>query len=97
VWSTATGICARLQTFLASRSELTYAWPLATDGRQHVHNRIDAAGLPVRHQTRRQGRPYTLVLTRTGELFGRESQARQQAEIDREWLTSTYLSRLPAV
>jgi hypothetical protein len=28
--------------------------------------RIDAAELPVTHVTRRQGRPYTLVLNKTG-------------------------------
>jgi hypothetical protein len=26
----------------------------------------------VRHQTQRQGRPYTLMLTKTGELFTRQ-------------------------
>ena len=61
-----------LGTFLGSRSRRIFEWPLATDVRRHVHTRIDSAGLPVRHQTRQQGRPYTLVLTKTGELFTRE-------------------------
>ena len=55
-----------------------------------VHTRIDSAGLPVRHQTRRKGRPYTLVLTKTGELFAREKDARQQAVSDLAWLTSAW-------
>jgi hypothetical protein len=57
-------LCGTLGAFLGSRTRRILEWPLATDGRRHVHTRIDSAGLPVRHQTRRQGRPYTLVLTR---------------------------------
>jgi hypothetical protein len=55
-----------------------------------VHTQIDSAGLPVRHQTRRQGRPYTLVLTKTDALFTRAKNARQQAVTDLAWLTSTW-------
>jgi hypothetical protein len=54
-----------------------------------VHTQIDSAGLPVRHQTRRQGRPYTLVLTKTDELFTRATNARNKAVTDLAWLTST--------
>jgi len=53
-----------------------------------VHTRIDSAELPVRHQTRRKGRPYTLVLTKTQELFTRERTVRSQAAADLAWLTS---------
>jgi 2OG-Fe(II) oxygenase superfamily len=82
-------ICDTLGTFLGSRSRRTFAWPLAKDGRQHVHTQIDSAGLPVRHQTRRQGRPYTLELTKTDELFTRATNARHKAVTDLAWLTST--------
>ncbi|HWE88225.1 MAG TPA: hypothetical protein VG317_02025, partial [Pseudonocardiaceae bacterium] len=51
---------------------------------------IDSAELPVRHQTRRQGRPYTLVLTKTDALFARAENARRQAVTDLAWLTSTW-------
>ena len=44
----------------------------------------------MRHQTRRKGRPYTLVLTKTEELFAREKDARQQAVSDLAWLTSAW-------
>jgi len=44
----------------------------------------------VRHQTRRKGRPYTLVLTKTEELFAREKDTRQQAVSDLAWLTSAW-------
>jgi hypothetical protein len=82
-------LCDTLGAFLCSRSRRTFEWPLAKDGRRHVHTQIDAAGLPVRHQTRRQGRPYTLVLTKTDELFTRARTARHTAETDLAWLSAT--------
>ena len=84
------GLCDTLGTFLGSRTRRILEWPLATDGRRHVHTRIDLAELPVRHQTRRQGRPYTLVLTKTGELFTREKDTRHKAMNDLAWLTSAW-------
>ena len=88
-------LCGTLGTFLGSRSRRIFEWPLATDGRRHVHTRIDSAGLPVRHQTRRQGRPYTLVLTKTEELFTREKDARHKAMTDLAWLTSAWSDGSP--
>jgi hypothetical protein len=82
-------LCDTLAAFLGSRSRRTFEWPLAKDGRRHVHAQIDSAGLPVRHQTQRQGRPYTLVLTKTDELFTRARTARHTAETDLAWLTAT--------
>jgi 2-oxoglutarate-Fe(II)-dependent oxygenase superfamily protein len=83
-------LCDTLGTFLGSRTQRTLEWPLANDGRRHVHTQIDSADLPVRHQTRRQGRPYTLVLTKTDELFTRATTARHTAEVDLAWLTATW-------
>ena len=84
------GLCGTLGTFLGSRSQQIFEWPLATDGRRHVHTQIDSAALPVRHQTRRQGRPYMLVLTKTDELFTREKDARHKAVTDLAWLASAW-------
>ena len=84
-------LCDTLEAFLGSRSRRIFEWPLATDGRRHVHSQIDSAGLPVRHQTRRQGRPYTLVLTKANELFTRATNARHKAVTDLAWLTSTWV------
>ncbi|RJQ89316.1 2OG-Fe(II) oxygenase [Amycolatopsis panacis] len=83
-------LCDMLGTFLGSRTQRTFEWPLAKDGRRHVHTQIDSADLTVRHQTRRQGRPYTLVLTKTDELFTRAATARRNAEADLAWLTATW-------
>jgi hypothetical protein len=67
--------------------------PLAKERRRHVHSRIDAAELPVRHETRRKGRPYTLVLTKDRALFDRERQAtRCRDEADLAWLTGEWAS-----
>src|ERR1700733_11869944 len=65
-------------------------WPIAQQRRQHVHSRIDAAELPVTHVTRRQGRPYTLVLNKTDALFSREQDARTRDETDLEWLATQW-------
>ncbi|UIX32030.1 2OG-Fe(II) oxygenase [Streptomyces sp. GQFP] len=81
-------LCGVLGAFLGSRSRRVLEWPLAKEGRRHVHTRIDSAELPVRHLTRRQGRPYTLVLTKTQELFTCEQTVRSQAAADLAWLMS---------
>jgi hypothetical protein len=83
-------ICDTLGTFLRSRSDRRFEWPLAKDGRRHVHTHIDTAALPVRHQTRRQGRPYSLVLTKTDDLFTRAENARQEAVTDLARLTTAW-------
>jgi hypothetical protein len=83
-------LCGTLRAFLDDKSRRTFEWPLAKQSRQHVHSRIDAAELPVTHQTRRQGRPYTLVLTKTDALFAREQEARIRDETDLEWLTTQW-------
>ena len=83
-------LCDTLRVFLEDKSRRTFEWPLAQQGRRHVHSRIDAAELPVTHQTRRQGRPYTLVLNKTDALFAREQEARIRDETDLEWLAAQW-------
>src|SRR5205085_9989113 len=79
-------LCAKLGLFLADPAQRVLEWPVAQDGRRHVHGRIDAAELPAQHKTRRTGRPFTLVLTKTDELCEREHRARSRAEADLAWL-----------
>jgi hypothetical protein len=88
--SCACDLCDTLRVFLADQSRRTFEWPLAQQGRQHVHARIDAAELPVTHVTRRQGRPYTLVLNKTDTLFAREQEARIRDETDLNWLAAQW-------
>jgi hypothetical protein len=57
-----------------------------------VHSRIDQFELPVSHETRRQGRPYTLVLTKKEQLFAGERAARAQDEVDLLWLSTVWPS-----
>ncbi|MGH3267029.1 MAG: hypothetical protein ACRDNS_34180, partial [Trebonia sp.] len=79
-------LCKTLGAFLTDREQQSLEWPLAKHGRQHVHTRIDTHELPVGHQTRRTGRPYTLVLTKTSALFERETADRRQNHDDLTWL-----------
>jgi hypothetical protein len=72
-------LCRALRRFLADPSRSALDWPLAEQGRTHVQSRIDGAELPVTHEIRRQGRPYTLVLTKTDELFTADLQRRSSA------------------
>ncbi len=83
-------LCARLAEFLGSPSERALEWPLAQARRQHIHQKIDIAGLPVRHTTRRQGRPYMLVLTKTDDLFHREEDVRRRARANLAWLEQEF-------
>ncbi|MGP3921081.1 2OG-Fe(II) oxygenase [Nonomuraea sp. 10N515B] len=86
----ACGLCEVLGSFLQHPERRAFDWPLAKDNRRHVHARLDDAELPVRHETRRQGRPYTLVLTKTEALFERERLTRARHEADLAWLTTNW-------
>ncbi|MFF3159745.1 hypothetical protein [Streptomyces sp. NPDC057910] len=83
-------LCPDLDAFLADRTRRVMEWRLAQAGRSHIHGRIDLADLPVSHTTRRQGRPLTLVLTKTSAVFTREQAARTRAEADMAWLRETW-------
>ena len=83
-------LCDTLRVFAEDKCRRTFEWPLAKERRQHVHARIDAAELPVTHVTRRQGRPYTLVLNKTDALFAREQEARIRDETDLKWLAAQW-------
>jgi predicted 2-oxoglutarate/Fe(II)-dependent dioxygenase YbiX len=82
--------CDVLVGFLADPARQTFEWPIAKDRRRHVHTRLDSAELPVRHQTRRAGRPFTLVLSKTEDVFERDRQARRRDEADLTWLHDTW-------
>ncbi len=64
-------LCAKLAAVLADPNRSRLEWPLAKVRRQHVHRRLDDHELPVRHETRRTGSPYSLVLIKKPELFER--------------------------
>ena len=86
-------LCGVLSEFLCDPAAQVLEWPLAEQRRRHVHATIDAAELPVRHQTLRRGRPYTLVLTKTDVLFEAERQERAREEADAAWLAGAWGSR----
>ena len=79
-------LCGILQDFLVDRRVTELDWRLRTDRRQHIHQRIDAAELPVTHRTIRKGSPYTLRLAKQRDLHAREAEQRRQLVADLAWL-----------
>lgn len=78
-----------LSSFLESPERKRLEWPLAKAKRQMIHHHIEFHELPVSHQTRRTGRPYTLVLEKTQDLFEHEAVERRQWSKDLAWLHKT--------
>lgn len=72
--------------FLRDATRQRFDWPLAKQGRQTIHSLIDKHQLPVLHQTRRVGSPYTLVLQKTAALFERDAAQRQSWSAELAWL-----------
>jgi hypothetical protein len=87
-------LCVTLADFLTASDRTRLEWPLAKQGRRHIHEALDRHGLPVRHETRRSGRPYTLVLTKTEELVQRETARRRGWQDDVAWLADLETRRL---
>jgi hypothetical protein len=83
-------LCGTLGELLQDPARRTFEWPLAQERRRHIYSRIDTAELPVRHETRRKGRPYTLVLAKNQALFERARQARLRDESDLDWLNGEW-------
>jgi hypothetical protein len=79
-------LCRQLAAFLRDRDRTRHAWPLAEQQRRHVHEMIEGHRLPVTHTTLRQGRPYTLVLTKQAALFEREAAERSRRKTLLTWL-----------
>jgi hypothetical protein len=59
------GLGGTLTRFLVASDQTQLEWPLAKDSRAHIHQILDAHAMSVTHPTRRAGRPFTLVLTKT--------------------------------
>ncbi|MFI8746368.1 2OG-Fe(II) oxygenase [Pseudomonas sp. NPDC077186] len=78
-----------LARFLSAPAQQRLEWPLAQSKRQLIHQLIERYELPVRHETRRSGRPYTLVLEKTPALFEREAAERLHWAGELDWLQQT--------
>lgn len=81
-------LCRYLGAFLRSQ-QVRLDWPLAKEGRRHIHSMIDGNELPVSHETLRFGSPLTLVLRKTERLFDDEARARAAWEERRTWLVDS--------
>jgi hypothetical protein len=82
-------LCSTLVGYLCASDVIRFEWPLAKEQRRHVHGAIDTYDLPVRHTTRRTGRPFTLVLEKTATLFERDAAERRTWQNDLAWLMET--------
>ena len=69
--------CKKLAQYLRSGTTQIKSWPLAKARRAHIHQTIDGMGVPVTHNTQRQGRPYSLVLRKTNQLYKQEERRRK--------------------
>lgn len=81
-------LCGTFSGFLTDCGKRTLEWPLAEARRKHVAGQISTAELPVRHEVWKFGSPYTLVLTKTDDLFRREAKAREEAAGSLKWLAA---------
>ncbi|RLJ20751.1 hypothetical protein DJ030_06300 [bacterium endosymbiont of Escarpia laminata] len=70
--------CKVLTAFLQSSGEEHKVWPLAKGQRMHIHQVIDAMGVPVTHKTERRGSPHKLHLTKTKQLFLQDREHRDR-------------------
>ena len=74
--------CAELAAFLTDAAREQHVWPMAKPRREHIHRCIDGAELPVTHQTRREGSPHKLVITKTTDVFRRDADRRVAAKTE---------------
>ena len=79
-------LCGQLSPFLADPKRTLLEWPIAKQKRRHIHGIIEEHAFPVTHQTRRSGRPYTLVLQKTRALFETEAAERKTWRGELSWL-----------
>lgn len=80
--------CDNLDAFLLDPARRTVAWPLSEYYRRHIEDRIRRHELPVDHRTIKSGRPYTIELTKSAQLFAREAQQRSDDQESLVWLES---------
>jgi len=94
-WSITTSVrcscklCATLTRYLRAADQRRFEWPLAKDGRAHIHRVLDSNDLPVTHTTRHTGSPFTLVLEKTRAVFARDAAERESWREGAKWLTRT--------
>ena len=63
--------CRRLQAFCADPVATTLRFPIREDMRRHVESEITYGGLDIDCRTEREGRPYTLICTKTRGSYER--------------------------
>ncbi|MDZ4780951.1 MAG: hypothetical protein SGJ19_11915, partial [Planctomycetia bacterium] len=90
------GDCRELSQFLDDSRASVHHFPRAKDRRQHLHQVIDACGCDLTHATTRQGRPFTLVCTKTTASYEKAClvHARDRANLRRLQVIEAKTKRL---
>ena len=78
------GDCRELNDFLSSATRTTGVFALNQKRRRHLHSGLDSARVDCTHETRRQGSPYQLIVTKT---FKTHEQTRRAWETRRSQAT----------
>ncbi len=61
--------CKITQSFLRSKTESKKIWPLVQQYRNHISDCLRNLDLPIEIHVEEKGRPYTLVITKTDQLY----------------------------
>lgn len=77
-WACGCADCREVITWAESPRGTALVWPAAEARRRHVEAQVTASGAPIEMNTLRQGRPYSLVLRKIGDLW-HEDRLRRQA------------------
>ncbi|NCF17798.1 MAG: hypothetical protein GWP63_06110 [Haliea sp.] len=89
------GDCRQLSHFLADPKQRELRLALKKERRKHLHRIIDSDRCDLKHVTERQGRPYTLVCTKTMASYRRalEIYVRDSSNLAR---IESLIAKLPA-
>jgi hypothetical protein len=68
-WACGCEDCREVITWAESPRGTALVWPAAEARRRHVEAQMKASGAPLEMSTLRQGRPYSLVLNKIGDLW----------------------------
>jgi hypothetical protein len=76
-WACRCADCQQVIAWAESPQSQALVWPAAEARRRHVETQMTASGAPLEMHTLRQGRPYSLVLRKIGDLWHEDRLQRQ--------------------
>lgn len=91
-WSCGCGDCKPVIAWAESATAAPLNLPLAEERRRHISDALSQAGAPIRTETLRQGRPYTLRCLKDYDAATRDAEWRRSLEAARQRLQSSMRS-----